>query len=182
MGLISKSRLENPYEINPPAADGKKVIIADTDHIELPRDSDDPHVPAIWVWKSFMRGLNPIHLDPMAPLGTGTSDRPGTENARQAMGLTRRCATRMNLTEAVPHGELASSGYCLSNPGKEYLVYLPEGGIVTVDLSAASGELAVEWMQPVRGSVSGSGTIGGGAKRTLRAPFDGDAGIYLQAK
>ena len=60
-------------------------------------------------------------MDSMAPFGTGTPDRPGAENARQAMGLTRRCANRMNLTEVVPHGELASSGYCLANPGKEYL-------------------------------------------------------------
>src|SRR5262245_55206800 len=28
----------------------------------------------------------------------------------------------------LPHGELASTKYCLANPGQEYLVYLPEGG------------------------------------------------------
>ena len=51
----------------------------------------------------------------------------------------------MNLAAMTPRSTLASSRYCLADPGKEYLVYLPDGGEVTVDLSAASGSLAVEW-------------------------------------
>ena len=51
-----------------------------------------------------------------------------------------------------------------------------------MDVSAVSGELAVEWIQPVKGTVTPSGTVGGGAKRTLKAPFDGDAVLYLQKK
>ena len=47
----------------------------------------------------------------------------------------------MNLAEMVPHGELASTDYCLANPGQEYLVYLPEGGEVTVDLSGEHGRI-----------------------------------------
>src|SRR5262249_5402260 len=40
------------YYDNPPAADGRKVIISDTDHIRgVGGDS-------VWVWKSFARGLN----------------------------------------------------------------------------------------------------------------------------
>jgi len=48
--------------------------------------------------------------------------------ARRAMGITRRCAERMNLAASTPRPELASTGYCLANPGKEYLIYLPDGG------------------------------------------------------
>ena len=88
----------------------------------------------------------------------------------------------MNLAAMVPANKLASSEFCLANPGQEYLVYLPDGGDVTVDLSAASGELAVEWMRGVDGTTTPSGTVSGGAKRVLKPPFDGDAVLYLLKK
>jgi hypothetical protein len=44
------------YCNNPPPADGRKVIISDIDHID-PSGTD-----YVWVWKSFIRGLNPIYL------------------------------------------------------------------------------------------------------------------------
>ena len=40
-----------------------------------------------------------------------------------------------------PRGDLASTGYCLANPGKEYLVYIPEGGEVTVENDEFTGAL-----------------------------------------
>ncbi len=101
---------------------------------------------------------------------------------RAAMGQSRRYAMRMDLAETAPMGELASTNYCLANPGQEYLVYLPDGGEVTVDLSAVSGELAVEWMRAVDGTTTQSGAVAGGAKRALKAPFDGDAVLYLRRK
>ena len=45
------------YKDNPPAADGGKVIIADVDHIW----PNSP--PQAWIWKCFLRGLHPIHMD-----------------------------------------------------------------------------------------------------------------------
>jgi len=50
------------------------------------------------------------------------------------------------LATLVPHAGLASTRYCLADPGRAYVVYVPEGGEVSVDLSAASGLLAVEWI------------------------------------
>jgi len=40
---------------DPPAGDGRKVILLDTDHIGA--------VSRTWVWKSFLRGHNPILMD-----------------------------------------------------------------------------------------------------------------------
>jgi hypothetical protein len=88
----------------------------------------------------------------------------------------------MNLADMVPHGELASSGYCLAHPQQEYLVHLPKDGAVTVDLSAAGGELAVEWLHPVEATITINGTVSGGAKCVLKAPFPGDAVLYLRKK
>jgi hypothetical protein len=44
------------YLDDPPAADGRKVIISDNDHIS----SDG--VDQRWIWKSLMRAFNPIYL------------------------------------------------------------------------------------------------------------------------
>jgi hypothetical protein len=85
----------------------------------------------------------------------------------------------MNLVDMVPSNDLASTAYCLANPGKEYLVYLPEGGQVTLDLSAVSGELKVEWFNPTTGEAKPSGVTTGGRRRDFTAPFSGDAVFYL---
>lgn len=165
---------EGGYRDNPPAADGRKVVLNDTDH--LWGEGGDHK----WVWKSFLRGHCPIYMDRVAPITANPQGEiPGAEDVRKAMGGTRRIAERMDLTKMTPRSDLASTQYCLANPGKEYLVYLPEGGEVTVDLTAAGGQLAVEWMHPVEGTVTSVGTTAGGSKRTLKAPFGGDAVLHV---
>jgi hypothetical protein len=153
------------YLSDPPAADGRKVILNDTDHLGFGVDQK-------WVWKSFVRGLNPIFMDSI--------EEPRWGPVRRAMGQTRTLAKRMNLVAMVPRGDLASSRYCLANPGKEYLVYLPYGGTGTVDLSAAAGKLAVEWIRPIEGTLTPGGRTTGGAKRSFTAPFSGDAVLHLR--
>jgi hypothetical protein len=86
----------------------------------------------------------------------------------------------MNLAAMTPHGDLASTGYCLANPGKEYLVYLPEGGEVTMDVSAATASMDVEWFNPRTAEKRNGNRAVGGAKRALQAPFAGDAVLYLR--
>jgi hypothetical protein len=163
------------YNNDPPAASGQKVILSDTDHIFGVGGN------RIWVWKTFMRGHNPIYMDPIDisyenQMEWNISE---IEQARVAMGHTRYYVQRMNLAEMTPHNNLASTKYCLANPGKEYLVYIPEGGDVTVDLSSTSRELVVEWFNPHTGSKIDSGTVSGGSNRLFQAPFAGDAVIYL---
>ena len=91
-------------------------------------------------------------------------------------------AERFNMAAMTPRGELASSGYCLVNPGKEYLVFVPGGGDVTVDLTTVSGTLAVEWLRLAEEVVTQEAPVPGGAKRRLRAPFAGDAAIHLKTE
>jgi hypothetical protein len=42
--------------------------------------------------------------------------------------------------------------------------------------------MAVEWFNPGTGKVATAGTVDGGARRELTAPFDGDAVVYLYAR
>lgn len=104
---------------------------------------------------------------------------PRWESTRKAMGHTLSMSRRVDLAAMVPRVDLASSGYCLADPGKEYLVYLPSGGMGTVDLSAADGSLVVEWVHPVEGAVTPGGTATGGSRRSFTAPFSGDAVLHL---
>lgn len=158
---------EGGFRDNPPASDGSKIILSDTDHLWGIGGSQS------WVWKSFMRGLNPIYMDPY----TSESD----ESVRRAMGHTLEFAERVELASMIPRNELSSTGYCLANPGLEYLVYLPDGGNVTVDLSGTSGLSSVEWFNPSTAENHGGEAVLGGGSVDLVAPFDGDAVLYLRS-
>ena len=178
------------YRDNLPAADGSKVILSDTDHLWGIGGNQ------AWVWKSFCRGFNPIFMDPYREvekndaqdeqqttwtdhLSDAPTLDPRWDPIRRNMGYTLSYANRMNLATAVPRNELSSTEYCLANPGVEYLIYLPDGGNVTVDLSDTPGKLAVEWLNPNTGERMSGGTTTGGGSRKFTAPFNGDAVLYL---
>jgi hypothetical protein len=63
--------------------------------------------------------------------------------------------------------------------GAEYLVYLPGGGLVDVDLSATSETLKVEWFNPDHGTTTDGGSVTGGSPQSFTAPFGGDAVLYI---
>jgi hypothetical protein len=172
-----------------PKADGRKVILNDTDHSYFwtGLKADGLAAQRAWVWKNFTRGSQCLFMDPyLDPSHDAGRNNPvgGQPDAywdalRQAMGQTRSYAERMNLAATAPHDEPASTKFCLADPGKEYLVYLPLGGEVTVDLSAASGKLNGEWMRPTDGSIIRAEPTAGGGQPTLKTPFTGDAILYL---
>ncbi len=173
-------------------ANGRKVVLNDTDHsyFWIGLKQDGVAAQRAWVWENFTRGnqclfmdpyLDPSH-DPGRNDPAGGRPDPYWDPLRDALGRTRACAERMNLAAAVPHDELASSGFCLADPGREYLAYLPQGGEVTVDLSAASGFLQTEWLHPVQGTTVRAEPTAGGGRRTLLSPWPGDAVLYLGRK
>ncbi len=167
---------EGGYRNHPPASDGSKVILSDTDHLWGIGGNAD------WAWKSFLRGLNPLFMDTYDGSVLGRPFDPRFEALRRTLGYTLRYARRMNLARVLPHGELSSSGYCLADPGREYLVFLPGGGSATVDLSAVSGTVAVEWFDPTKGKTTHADPVSGGARRPFTAPFRGSAVVYLKTE
>jgi hypothetical protein len=162
-----------PYGIDPPAADGKKVSILDTDHIWGVGGGRD------WVWKSFLRGHNPIWMDPYDKDSVWEPLPANAEDVRRSLGEARHFAQRVSLAEMIPHSDLASTKVCLAKPGFEYVIYLPQGGAVMVDLSKAPGAFSVEWHNAAIGNATKAGTVSGGARREFKAPFNGDAVLYL---
>jgi hypothetical protein len=164
------------YRTNPPPADGRKVVLTDTDHLWGIGGN------VAWVWKSFLRGLNPLFMDPyeQGVLQEGSNAR--WDPVRRALGVTRRLANRVDLAAMTPRGELASSGYCLANPAKQYVLYWPAGGEVTLDLSAAAGQFQMEWIHPIEGTITPAEARTGGAKRTFKSPFPGEAVAHLWSR
>jgi hypothetical protein len=167
------------YLTDPPPGDGRKVVLTDTDHL------CGICVRAGWVWKSFLRGLNPILMDPYDRRDLPQYYHPGDpafERARRDMGYALTYANRIPLATMTPAGGLATSGYCLAHASAQdpaYLVYLPRGGRVTVDLSATPDPLRVEWFSPRYDRVLNAEAVPGGGKRSFSAPFRGDAVLYL---
>jgi hypothetical protein len=160
---------------DPPAWNGKKVSLLDTDHIWGLGGSAD------WVWKSFVRGHNPLFMDPYDGAVLGKPMDPLWEPVRRALGQTRRLAERVHLSALTPRGDLASSGYCLAAPGKEYVVYVPTGGHVRVDLSAARGKIMAERFDPERDRTTAATPVPGAAAARVhfRAPFSGAAVLHV---
>ena len=170
---------------DPPAADGAKVVITDTDHY-APGQGD-----ALWAWKSFLRGHHPILMDfgiidvvnPLDP-SLGVPPYGFYEPARYAMGDTLRYAERMELIHMVPRGDLTSTGYALANPGKEYLVLQPRetGDAFTMELAA--GTYTVEWFSVVARETKNARevTVESDTRASFTSPFTaaGPAVLYLK--
>jgi hypothetical protein len=122
--------------------------------------------------------------DPIPPPQASKGIRKAfLECARTPMGHTLRYAERMNLAAMNPNDNSCSAKYCLANPGREYLIYLPKEvsnrwylrgwyqswqdrshRTVTLDLSAISGEVILEWFSPATGQTE-NGRINGGDRR-----------------
>jgi hypothetical protein len=170
---------------DPPAADGRKVVITDTDHY-APGKGD-----ALWAWKSFLRGHHPILMDfgivdvvhPLDP-SLGAPPYDAFEPARYAMGDTLRFARRLDLRNATPRGELTSTGYALAHPGMEYLVLQSADGTDAFTVELMPGTYAVEWFDVTtrQPRSAGTTTVESKSRTSFSPPFrdGGPAVLYLK--
>jgi hypothetical protein len=169
---------------DPPAADGRKVVIADTDHF-APGGGD-----ALWAWRTFLRGHHPILMDfgiiggvdPSAPAGDPAAFE-AFEPARLAMGDTIRYARRMRLIEMEPRGDLCATGYLLANPGTEYLALQPAAG-EQITMTLDPGTYSMDWFgiddrETIRGA---DVTVREAGPVSLEPPFDGPSVVYLTVR
>jgi Right handed beta helix region/Family of unknown function (DUF6298) len=167
------------YYSDMPANNGSKVILSDTDHL-WGQGGD-----ASWVWESFTRGLNPIFMDDLGQTGISLGGRtsffdPDSYSVRLGMTETANISDKMDLTNALPHGDLTDTGYVLADLGKQYAIFDPDGGSLSVNLSAGSGStFSAQWINVYTGAVVDGGTVSGSSNVTLTAPFSGASALFL---
>ena len=107
------------------------------------------------------------------------------DNIRNELGYIPSLASKLDLVKTTPQPNLSSTGFCLADAvaaGAEYLVYAPNGGTFSVNLSATSHSLTVEWIDPTTGALTISGTvIGGSSSQSFTPPWGSsyDAVLYL---
>jgi Family of unknown function (DUF6298) len=171
--------------VDPPVADGRKVIINDTDHYALGGD-------ALWAWKSFLRGHNPILMDygliggvnPPDPAAGDPMSFAAFEPVRWAMGDTLRFAERMRLIDMEPRDDLSSTGYALANPGQEYLVLRPNEAAGSFTVLLEPGTYTAEWFSiEGRKTVPDDATTVEGSAATSFSPpaeLSGPTVLYLK--
>jgi hypothetical protein len=168
--------------------DGRKVILNDTDHSYgwQPLQSDGLAAQRAWAWETLCIGAQPVFMDPYLEVWAGRNQPTGTtldaswNTLRDAMGFTQLYASRLDLERAVPSPPLCSTGYCLAEPGHQYLVYKPPTGPATFTVNVTAGAYSFEWFNPATGRKSDSGMMTLPAEtHTFTPPFSGDAVLLL---
>jgi len=154
----------------PPANDGAKVVLLDTDHLwGIGGD-------AAWVWRAFLNGHQPLYMDPL----DADDEREG---ARRAMGVARRLADRLGLETLEPRPELVNSKCCLATIGEPHatMVAWASRGRLNLDLGRwHASELDGEWLHPTQGTTVGLQVRANAKRVPLRAPWRGDAVVVLR--
>jgi hypothetical protein len=197
----------SPGEFLPPEADGRKVIINDTDHsfyykgmLQAGQD-----VQRAWAWENFARGNSVAFMDPYlwewpgrnAPVGLSLD--PYWSEVRNAMTDIRNYSIKVNLANMTPHGGLvAGGGFCLASPGHEYLVFTPwsaQGSFLSraIDkisrpffnksftLTVIPGTYRYEWFNPSTHRIEQAGKVTlSGTSHTFTVPFRGAAVLWLR--
>ena len=167
------------YLNDPPDTKGSKVIIVDNDHIN-PWNSHPE-----WVWKNFMRGNHFILMDHYKDFRIGSPERLDSKHnpTRRAMGIARKLSERFDLVSMTPQGDLVSTGYCLANPGRKYLVYQPGEIRKRLTLTLTDGKYSVEWINPSSGkSLKSQDYYAKTGTNIFIPPFNGSAILYLQKR
>src|SRR5262249_30079564 len=133
-----------------------------------------------YAWENFARGNNVLFMDPytlyyprenrnlcVSPQSAICSAPDARwDNFRDNLGYIVAYSRKLDLNAVSPSTSLCSTTYCLGQTpavGSEMLVYAPDGGSFTVDLSQAAGRtLNYEWFDPAVGKVVSTGSVTGG--------------------
>jgi hypothetical protein len=176
-----------------------KVNVNDSDHPYFGMWNESAQDNRNYAWENFTNGNQVVFMDPYvvhyaregrnlcASPTNGICSAPDTrlENFRNTLGDILRYSRKLNLSNVLPRGSLTSTSNCLAQTpsvGAEYLVYAPNGGSFTVNLSAMSNSrtLNVEWFNPSTGVTTTASPIpAGSSSQSFTPPFAGDAVLYL---
>ena len=199
------TNFSNQFPSNVSTNNQGKVVINDSDHslgyksfLNSDGTVQDQNLRG-YIWENITQGAEGVvFMEPYEIFWQGSPVRNNCTNPsnqictgvdtkydkfRLSMGFAQQYVNaKMDLLKATPQGSLASTGFCLADnaaTGAEYLVYAPSGGTFTVNLSATTRALNVEWFNPLTGATTAAAAITGGSTKSFTAPFSGDAVLYI---
>jgi uncharacterized repeat protein (TIGR01451 family) len=176
-----------------------KVNVNDSDHSYFGMWNSSAQANRNFAWQNFTNGNQVVFMDPYvvdypregrnlcpSPVN-GICASPDTrwDDFRDNLGYILRYSRKLNLANVTPRSSLSSTSRCLAQTpsvGAEYLIYAPDGGSFTVNLSAMSSSrsLKVEWLNPSTGATTVASPIpAGSSSQSFTPPFSGDAVLYL---
>ena len=106
---------------------------------------DDNEAVAKFIRSAFFGASSVRFHRPPSGIGLG-------ETAQAVIRGVRDLSDRMAWFEAGPHSDLLgerekNEAYCRARPGREYAVYFPDGGSVTLDRGALPGDATLIWLE-----------------------------------
>ena len=117
-------------------------------------------------------------MDPYDGIVLGKKMTASFEPIRKSMGYALKFANRMDLNNCRP----MASGYCLANPGKQYLAYQLTKG-KSIKLNLKPGNYRHEWFDPASGkTVSKGKTLAKKKETTFKNPVSGEAVLYVYSR
>ncbi len=98
---------------------------------------------------------------------------------QQEMIYFNKFHRQINWWTMEPNDALTSVGYCIADPGREYVVYSRDGGTPSLDLSAVEGEIDVRWLNPITGEYSETTQVTGGSTVSFTPPFSAEWVLHV---
>ncbi len=97
----------------------------------------------------------------------------------------RMFTDEMNIFRCEPDNTLLSNrasgeAYCMAEKGKQYAVYFSNGGSVNLDMTGASGEFDLKWLDIANSDWGATSTISGGGMVTLATPGSGQWAVLIK--
>ncbi len=109
----------------------------------------------------------------------GPEENPFDRRRRRRAEAAANLPTKINEADASrPTGPV----YVLADPSWEYVIYMQNGGSVTLDLLEATGTVKQVWFNPRTGMTASETQIQGGSYRAFTAPDNQDWVLYLSRR
>jgi hypothetical protein len=151
---------------DPPVNKSGKPGIVDMDHV-APGSHD-----VEYIWSAFTRGYHFNLYD--KPFENPEAEGPEWECIRHNVEKTIEYANKMDLVNVSPMANLTSTGFCLTKPGCQYVVYQPEKALFTVSGLKGGTLYYYEFYDTKQSKVVSSGHLGPySSKETFSPPIKG---------
>jgi hypothetical protein len=107
-----------------------------------------------------------------------TSGQGLNETAQHVIRSMRDLSTKVNVFESEPYNDFLSDrdpeeAYCMVNPGREYVVYFPAGGSVSLYYASLKGTITLEWCEVLKAEWSAPESIRPTGIIKLECPGEG---------